>query len=134
NVGTDAKIIADDIQFITDQELRNYESTGKKMSKPVISNKVQTKRIVSEPLVSKPLVVQAKIPKKLYVHISDPDDHESLLSLKKVCSDYTGDSDIVLVLGLEKKSAIKLPFKVDLSKELVAEMAKILGDDKVVVK
>jgi DNA polymerase-3 subunit alpha len=134
NVGSDAKIIADSVQFITDQELRDYESTGKKMTKPNVSDKVQAKRIVSEPLVSKPLVVQAKIPQKLYVHINDPDDHESLLSLKKVCSDYTGDSDIVLVLGIEKKSAIKLPFGVSLSKDLIAELTKILGNDKVIIK
>ena len=40
NVGSDAKIIADDIQFITDQELRDYESTGKKITQPKISNKI----------------------------------------------------------------------------------------------
>jgi hypothetical protein len=61
------------------------------------------------------------------VHIDDPDDHDSLFSLKKVCSDYVGESDIVLVLGAEKKSAIKLPFKVDLCKELIAETDKNSG-------
>ncbi|MCX6728542.1 MAG: DNA polymerase III subunit alpha [Candidatus Saccharibacteria bacterium] len=131
NIGSDVKIIAEDIQFVTDQELRDYESTGKKMSgpKPAKNNKVQTKRVVSEPMTIKPPEA-----KKLYVHINDPDDHDSLLSLKKVCSDYIGESDIVLVLGEEKKSAIKLPFRVDLCKELVSAMAKILGEDKVVVK
>jgi DNA polymerase-3 subunit alpha len=43
NIGSDAKIIADDIQFITDQELRDYESTGKKMTEPKVTKKVQTK-------------------------------------------------------------------------------------------
>jgi DNA polymerase-3 subunit alpha len=131
NIGSDVKIIANDIQFVTDQELSDYESTGKKMAEPKASkNKtVQAKRIVSEPIT-----INVPNTQKLYVHINDPDDHDSLLSLKKVCSDYIGESDIVLVLGEEKKSAIKLPFKVDLSKELVSAMAKILGDDKVVVK
>ncbi len=131
NIGSDVKIIAEDIQFVTDQELHDYESNGKKITEPKNSKykTVETKRIVSEPAT-----VKAPYVKKLYVHINNPDDHESLLSLKKICSDYIGESDIVLVLGDEKKSAIKLPFRVDLSKELVSAMAKILGDDKVIVK
>jgi len=135
NVGSDAKIIADDIQFITDQELRDYESTGKKMTQPKISKKIQTKRVVSEtePPIST-LKSHIDASKKLYVHINDPDDHDSLLSLKKVCSNYSGESDIVLVLGAEKKSAIKLPFGVNLSSELISELNNILGNDKVIVK
>jgi hypothetical protein len=116
---------------VTDQELRDYESTGKKMREPKVSKPkpVQAKRILSQPTE-----ITAPVTKKLYIHINDPDDHDSLLSLKKVCSDYVGESDIILVLGAQKKSAIKLPFKVDLSKELVAAMTKILGEEKVVVK
>ncbi len=131
NIGSDAKIIADDIQFVSDQELKDYKPNGIKMSKPKVDkiNSVQTKRIASEQITIKPPTT-----KKLYVHINDPDDHESLLSLKKVCNDYVGESDIVLVLGEEKKSAIKLPFKVDLSKELVMDLSQLLGKDKVVVK
>jgi hypothetical protein len=40
----------------------------------------------------------------------------------------------VLVLGAEKKSAIKLPFKVDGSDELIGMLVKILGEDAVVLK
>lgn len=128
NLGTDVKIIADEIQFITDQELREYKSIGRKMTKPKVSTKVQTTRVTSIP--SKKI----NSTKKLYVHIKDPDDHKGLLLLKKICSDYTGDSDIVLVLGAEKKSAIKLPFKVEASDELITELVKILGKDNVIFK
>lgn len=133
NIGSDVKIIADDIQFITDQELREYESTGKKMTTPKTTKKVQARRVVSETKPKTP-ITYSDDPKKLYVHINDPDDHDSLLSLKKVCSNYSGKSDIVLVLGAEKKSAIKLPFGVNLSKELIEELAKLLGEDMVIVK
>jgi DNA polymerase-3 subunit alpha len=135
NVGSDAKIIADDIQFITDQELRDYQSTGNKMAQPKASNKIQAKRVVSDPEPKKSILkTHIDASKKLYVHINDPDDHDSLLSLKKICSNYSGESDIVLVLGAEKKSAIKLPFGVSLSKELISELNNILGNDKVIVK
>jgi DNA polymerase-3 subunit alpha len=129
NTESDAKIIADDIQLITDQELRDYKSTGQKMAILKNNEKVQTKRVILKPEHKTTI-----IPKKLYVNINDPDDYDSLLSLKKICSIYTGISDIVLVLGAEKKSAIKLPFGVDLSKELITELSKLLGDDKVIVK
>ena len=131
NLGLDAKIIADDIQFVSDQELTDYKSTGSKMKKPKASpKKVEATRVVAP--TSKPIAVDSS--KKLYVHIKDPDDRESLLMLKKICSDYLGEFDIVLVLGEDKKSAIKLPFKVDASDNLIGELVKILGEDKVKLK
>jgi hypothetical protein len=41
---------------------------------------------------------------------------------------------VVLVLGDEKKSAIKLPFAVECTDLLVGELVKLLGEDAVVVK
>jgi hypothetical protein len=68
------------------------------------------------------------------VHIKDPDDHSALLGLKQTCSDHPGLADIVLVLGEEKKSAIKLPFRVDHSDVLLGKLVKLLGEDSVVLK
>ena len=142
NLGTDAKMIADEIQFVTDQELREYESIGHKMDKPKISTKVKATRVAAA-ASAKPKTISTKttiVPramnsvKKLYVHIKDPDDQETLLSLRQTCSDYPGMSDIVLVLGAEKKSAIKLPFKVEASDNLVGALVKVLGEDSVVLK
>lgn len=117
NIESEAKMIADEIQFVTDQELRDYETTGHKMAESVPEDKPKIKQI-----------------KKMYVHIKDPDDHEALKSLKQICSDYPGQIDIVLVLGDEKKSAIKLPFKVNADDKLIGELVKILGEDSVVIK
>ncbi len=100
-MGTDTKMIADEIQFVDDQELREYESTDYK---------------------------------KMYVHIKDPDDHDALRSLKQICSDYPGSFEIVLVLGADKKSAIKLPFKINADDVLIGKLVKILGEDSVVFK
>jgi DNA polymerase-3 subunit alpha len=131
NLGSDAKIIADEIEFVTDQQLSDYQSTGSKMKKPKPSkNKVEAKRVAE--VMPGPETID--LSKKLYVHIKDPDDHESLLSLKKVCSDFPGVYDIVLVLGAEKKSAIKLPFQVDADDALMAKLVKQLGEDCVKFK
>lgn len=135
-IGTEAKMIADDIQFITDEELNEYESTGRKMNRPKPSNKVMATRVKAQSKQPQSEIKALKDEKleQLYVHIKDPDDHESLLSLKQLCSDSAGLSDVILVLGSEKKSAVKLPFRVDICKKLVDSLAKTLGSESVVVK
>jgi DNA polymerase-3 subunit alpha len=142
NVGTEAKIIADELQFVSDQELMDYESTGRKMDKPKGSVKSKTKQY-SKPTPTKAASVTQKVVsvpvednshKKLFVQVKNPEDHESLISLKKICSDHPGMNDIILVFGTEKKSAVKLPFRIDSSPELVEKLIKILGESSVVLK
>jgi len=156
NIGTEAKMIADEIMTISDEELRGYESTGRKMEAPKMSAKVKAQRIkefkqkngvVAEETpqvlveeknmparVEQRTVAQVVAEKKLYVHIKNPDDHEGLVALKKICRDYPGTSSIVLVLGAEKKSAIKLPFQVDASDALLGNLVKQFTEDCVVLK
>lgn len=72
---------------------------------------------------------QAQKLKKLYVHIKNPNDHESLLQVKKTCGKYPGLEEIILVLGEEKKSAIRMPFRVESESKLAGELVGILGED-----
>jgi DNA polymerase-3 subunit alpha len=154
NLGDEAKMIADEIVEVTDEELRGYESTGRKMEAPKMSAKVKATRVaefrakklgksVAAPASSPPVdtpapkprpVMDIPPPKKMFVHIKDPQDQNALLQLKQTCSNHAGTTDIVLVLGEDKKSAIKLPFRVDGSDELVGELVKQLGEDCVVLK
>ena len=134
SITSDLKIIADEIQFVTDQELKDYKPTGNVM-------KIQTDRTKLDIIKPKtktnqpgPKVIVEHAHKKLYVHIQNPDDHDSLMKLKQTCDDYPGLSDIILVLGVENKSAIKLNFKVDAGDILTKKLADILGKDKVVLK
>lgn len=140
----DVKIIADNIMIVTDQELRDYEPTGGGPLKPKPGGVTTSRRSfgAKQPVASQPSVsasvssepVAVATAKKLYVHIKDPDDHDTLLALKQVCSLHPGMETIVLVLGADKKSAIKLPFTVDSSDKLLGELVKLLGEDGVVVK
>jgi DNA polymerase-3 subunit alpha len=156
NLGDDAKMIADEIVEVTEGELRGYESTGRKMEAPKMSSKVKAMRVaefkakrsgseesVSAPASTMPADAPAPKPrpildipavKKLFVHIKDPEDHEALRQLKQTCGEFRGNTDIVLVLGAGKKSAIKLPFGVDGSDTLVGALVKQLGEDCVVLK
>jgi DNA polymerase-3 subunit alpha len=135
NLSSDIKMIADDIQIVGDEELRGYESNGRKMMKPkgrAVTAK-RTPAAATKPAVTYAPVVVETI-KKLFVHVKNPDDEQTLLRLKQVCNDFPGLNDIVLVLGEDKKSAIKMPFKVDGSDELVGRLVKVVGEDAVVIK
>ncbi len=149
NLGSEAKMIADEIVIVTDEELRTYESTGRKMEAPKADGKVRAMRVsssgtksVSGPTKKQPSPAAAPprpvmdIPpvKKLFVHVKNPDDTQALVDLKKTCSSFSGNTDIVLVLGADKKSAIKLPFRVDASDTLIGELVKLLGEDSVILK
>ncbi len=56
------------------------------------------------------------------------------MDLKRACKANPGLIEVVLVLGSEKKSAIRLPFKVDDSPKLLSSLVKSLGEDAVVLK
>ena len=138
NLTTEVKVIADEINLVSDKELSEYESTGRNMAPPrarpegavTVTKKAETKSAAAEVAYAPhvPLV------RKLFVHIKNPDDAESLMKLKDICGKFPGTSDIVLVLGTEKKSAIKLPFRVEDSDDLIDQLVKQLGEDAVVVK
>lgn len=130
NLIDDIKLIADEIMIVSDKELRDYESTGRSMKAPkarprdgIVKTKVSATKVTTKPKpVIKPIT-------KLYVHVKNPDDQEKLKHLKEICAKHPGENDIVLVLGEDKKSAIKLPFRVDDNDALVSELVKSLGED-----
>lgn len=149
NLTSEAKINAEEVVVVTDQELRDYESTGRKMEAPKASVNVQATRVSTKKSYSgKPnktstgILPELRVApvthdehiKKLFVHIKDTEDHDSLLKLKKICSEFPGQSDIILVLGKDKKSALRLPFRVEDSNNLIDALVRDLGEDCVVVK
>ena len=151
NLSTEMKIIADDIQVVDDAELRSYESHGNKMAKPKAHTAgVMAKRNIAAAKRSEDekaakskeehsksntsYTVLVEPIKKLFVHVKDPDNQNQLVELKQICSQFPGVSEIVLVLGADKKSAIKMPFKVDGSDNLIGRLVKVLGEDSVVYK
>jgi len=76
----------------------------------------------------------AEVLKTLYIHIKNPDDQAVLMDIRNECAKSPGLSDTILVLGPEKQSAIKMPFRVDNSDELIGRLVKILGEDAVALK
>ena len=162
NLKSDAQIIAETVSIITDEELENYESTGRRadglkarkvpQTKTISQNvsnmqkKAFTPKNNSSAVLNKPSEkstpnpsrsaenYQAEKIQRVFVHIKNPSDHESLLSVKKICGKFPGMSEIILVLGEVEKSAIRMPFKVDSNSDLLKELVRLLGEDCVVLK
>ena len=70
----------------------------------------------------------------LYIQVKDTSNHEKLLSAKQIMSQYQGLSEVVMVLGEDKASAVRLPFCVDITDELEKELVQLFGKDCVIAK
>lgn len=135
NMQSEAKITVEEIILVTQEELDNYVSTGQKLKTPK-SKKINKTNNTKAAATSKSETVVATpyIPPKLYIHVKDSNDHDSLLAMKQTLNKYPGESEIIIVLGQDKESAIRLPFKIDTSKDLIGQLSDIYGKDCVIVK
>ena len=158
NLRSDISIIANEIFEVTDDELKNYESTGRVMKAPQISKKVKAEKLVQYrakkagikmPSNTTSAPVQKSSPEKitvtaasdvlkpkvLYIKIGKSDSVEQLEAINKTCRKYPGLSDVIIVIGEgEDKSAMRVPFKIDDRSSLVDELVKLLGEDNVILK
>lgn len=149
----EAKINAEQIDVITDEELQSYESTGVQLKVPTkgVSQKPRNRVSASNVSGGKPSGsgkssasathfsttasgdAQPIKPKKVFVRVMDPSNTSALISLKKACANFPGLSEIILVIGEEKK-AMRMPFKCDPEQKLVEELRSYFGLEGVVVK
>lgn len=75
------------------------------------------------------------IGKGVYVRIKNADEHEKLIKLKELAISNPGEHSLVLVLGTDKKSAIRLPYTVSTKPSFVTKLTELLGaEENVVVK
>lgn len=151
NLRSEVSVIADELSLISEDALNKYESTGAKMKKPAPRGPggVTVQRrggfqkkgasspqpaAASSPLPSVVAAPEAVDTRTLYVSVADPENRAALADLKQICSEFPGVNDTVLVLGKEKKSAIRLPFRVEISDSLLGKLVKALGEDAVKAK
>lgn len=71
---------------------------------------------------------------KLFMRVLNPTDHELLQNIKKTLIKYPGKKEVVLVLGRDRESAIRLPHTVSVSSHALNEFKKLLGSDNVAVR
>lgn len=72
-------------------------------------------------------------PKKVYVRIEDPSNTQALIELKEYCNNCPGLSEVILVIGPDKK-AMRMPFKCEPNESLINELIGVFGPNGVVVK
>ena len=134
---------------MTDEELDNYESTGATLKTPTkgVAQKSKVaatsvgggyRRAAEKPAThfrtsESDVNAQPLKPKKLFVRVEDPTNTKALMDLKKICGTYPGLSEVILVIGPDKK-AMRMPFRVELEDVLLSGLREIFGEEGVVAK
>jgi DNA polymerase-3 subunit alpha len=144
NITDELKVLADDVKEITAEMLETYQPTGETLPPPAPGKAkgrkaaaVEAKpkeKIIYQPVEDRPPEPAPPQNPKLYVHVKDPANHDALLKLKQTFNQYPGESEVILVLGHEKKSAIRLPFTVNSTDELHQQLISLYGQDCVALK
>ena len=72
---------------------------------------------------------------KLYVRLIDASNRQKLTNLRQICQNYPGKQSIILVLGEnDQKTAIKLPFQVTLSDQLMTNLKQEFAEQDLVLR
>ena len=140
--------------MVSDEVLSSYQSTGTKLASPVTAPKNNRGRTSAErvynrgggskgarsdsPNIEAPRVLKEppKDPRKerLYILIENAEDTETLTTIRRLADIYLGVQEVVLVLKEgEEKRPLKMPFRVDVSGELLTKLKDLVGEDKVKV-
>lgn len=154
----DPSIIIDTIEIISEEKVKNYQPTGIKMGDVDVNNKPARKSSArngksdSNP-TSKSVrqnnnsnnsnqnfesvdyqPAESDRPKKVYIQVQNPSDSDKLMKMKQIFADFSGDNEIILVLGDDKKDAIRMPFTTGVCDELITKIGEIYGTECVTVK
>ena len=152
NVTSDVKILAEKIELVSDETLESYQSTGTKLAAPIAaqgssrprsSNRSSAERVYrksSSTPPPEPLRVLKEPPKdrtkdRLYILIENPDDTETLTAIRRLADINLGMQEVVLVLkDGDTKRPLRMPFRVEVSDELLIALKDLVGSANVVVK
>ncbi len=151
NLTSDVKLLAEQIELVSDETLENYKSTGTKLAAPVAAPSTGKRRYSrssaervygsapSNAPIEQPRVLKEppKDPRKerLYLLIENANDTETLTAIRRLADIYLGVQEVVLVIkDGEEKKPLKMPFKIEICDELLDKLCELLGKDKVKVK
>ncbi len=159
NLTSDIKVLAETIELVSDETLENYVSTGTRLAPPKLAPqkygrknarssaervysgkksydsggsaaeiKNETRRIYTPP-------VKDPRKEKLYLLIENPEDHETLSQIRRLADINLGFQEVILVIIENgEKRALKMPFKVEITDDLLNNLRELIGDEKVKVK
>ncbi len=156
NITSDVKVLAENVELISDMVLDNYKSTGKKLAAPVMApsgkrgrrGRTSAERVYSgstgggaaEATTAEPRRILKEPPKdprkeRIYILIDNLEDAEVLSAIRRLADIYIGVTETVLVIKEgEKKRPLRMPFRMEASEELLSKLRELVGEDHVVVK
>ena len=154
NMTSDVKLLAESIELVSDEVLESYTSTGTKLGAPVSApnNGRRGRKFTSSaervyngngarsetPNTEAPRVLKEppKDPRKerLYILVEDVENTEVLTGIRRLADLNLGMQEVVLVMkDGENKRPLKMPFKVEVSDEMLSSLKELVGEDKVKV-
>ena len=153
NITSDVKLLAEKIELVSDETLENYQPTGTKLAAPGLApsgprrGKTSANRVYnrgdggkgapsSSPQIDVPRVLKTppKDPRKerLYILIEDAGDTDTLTAIRRLADLNPGFQEVVLVLrDGERKRPLRMPFKVEVSDDLLGKLRELVGEEKV---
>ena len=144
NLLPEAKVIAESIELISDDMLKNYQPTGATLPKPKAAPKSRARSRYSAEPVSYAATESPSAPitppvdhrhERLYVLLKDPNDAETLKKMKSASERYPGLQEMVLVIKDESgKRALKMPFRIDFDPDFLKSLKDLLGEDNVKIQ
>ena len=149
NKTPDPSIIVNSIKIIGQETADNYRPSGltKLESAPIDKIKIESRKRGRSSATKAATVNSAPVVKsesyhpapdiekqKLYVHIKDPSDGGKLKRLKDKLQEFSGNDQVILVLGESKKDIVRMPFTTEICEELTRAVAEIYSADCVAVK
>ena len=128
NLGEEVKIMVDDAREITAEQAQGYQATGKKLKVPGATKRSATAK-TSSPKAQDDVKSSAKtVAPRVYIRLQDGANQQLLFSLKQTIDQYSGDAEVVLVLGAqESKQIIKLPMRINPEEAALAQLRDLAG-------
>ena len=104
------------MELVSDEILDSYKPTGTKLEAPIVLN-------------GPPKDTRKE---RLYVLIEDASDTETLTAIRRLADLNPGFQEVVLVIRDDgSKRALKMPFKVEVSDDLLDKLRELVGNDGV---
>lgn len=138
----ESKVIANEIVELTEETIRAYEPTWRDKRHLKINKEYLPETMRQKPKRLKKPAVKSSVKNDqpeaasttLYLKLSDNYKTAELEQIRQYCQENNGSHQVILVIGEENRSAIRLPFRVDGSDVLVDSLKQLLGDSSVVLK
>lgn len=108
NIGSELKVLVDDVREVTPEQAIAYQATGKKKKTPATSKRKTAGTRTASADTAKP---DSVIPGRVYVRLETSSDQAALLTLKQTIDAHPGETEVVLVIGSQKQ-IIRLPNRI----------------------